>query len=196
MFNLRNSNNKSNNDLDIINDNIDNDLLPNKTNKLLYNKQKQNKEKKQYTLEEKNELIKNTIVIPKDKWVNLEPGVFISYDKLDGIFVKGGYIQIFNKSKTGRDYFRIIFNQSDTAKGYTLYLDQIQTIYKKIDETSYYELHAIREAYDIVINKLTNKIDEQTTYIKKMEENYNNKIEKNEDKIKKVLQLVKDLHKI
>jgi len=191
MFNLRSD--KNNIQTDIINNNIEKDINNNNADN---KKIKLSKDKKIYTLEEKTELIKNTIVIPEDKWVNLEPGVFISYDKLDGTFVKGGYIQIFNKSKQGRNYFRIIFNQSDTSKGYTLYLDLIKTIYKKIDETSYYELHAIREAYDTIINKLSKKIDDQNLYIKQLEEKLIIKIEKNEVNTKKVLKLVKDLHKL
>jgi hypothetical protein len=199
MFNLRSNGGGAINDNinNAINDNVNNainDNVNNEINDNINNKNKIKKSKKEYTIEEKDAIIKNTIHIPKDKWMNLEPGVFISYDRLDDTFVKGGYIQIVNKSKAGKDYFRIIFNQNDTQNGYTLYLDQIKTIYKKIDETSYYELHAIREAYDIVINKLSKQVEDQNLYISKLEERLITKIEKNESNAKKILQKVKDLH--
>lgn len=169
MFNL-----KSNNS-----DNDDNDSNDDK---------KTMKDKKSYTQDEINLLIKNTIIIPEDKWMNLEPGVFISYIKKDGTFVKGGYIQVVNQSKAKRKYFRIVFNQNSNSKGYTLYLDQIQTLYKKINETSYYELNAIRESYDKIINKLEDKINN-------LENLLLNKIEKNKENNNKILKLIKKLHK-
>ena len=59
-------------------ENIDNDINSNNTNSNYNNKKKVKGEKKEYTLEEIQELIKNTVVIPKDEWMKLEPGIFIS----------------------------------------------------------------------------------------------------------------------
>ena len=154
------------------------------------------KDKKQYTQGEIDDLIKNTIIIPKDKWMTLEPGIFISYYKTDNTFVKGGYIQVVNTSKSKRKYFRIVFSQNDSSKGYTLYLDTIKTIYKKIDETSYFELHAIREAYEIKINDIKKENELLKNYIQQMEKKINDRFNKCENHSKQILLKIKELHNL
>jgi hypothetical protein len=153
--------------------------------------------KKEYTTEEKKDLIKNTIIIPEDRWYTLEPGLFISYDKPDGSFVKGGYIISVGTTKTNnRKYFKINFYQTDNSKGYTLYFDNIKTLYKKINETSYYELNAIREAYEVKINGLQELLLKQTTYKKTLEQTMNTRFTKVEDNLKKTLMKIKQLHNL
>ena len=56
---------------------------------------------KELTIEEINEYLKNSILIPKDQWIYLPINSFISYFKEDGKFVKGGYIKlIFSKKES------------------------------------------------------------------------------------------------
>ena len=216
MFNLRNNINNDNNNNDIVNDNIDNNVnndindindinsdITNQIDNVINNASSDNNKlsnKKTYTDEEKKQIINNTIVIHKDKWQNLESGIFVSYDKIDNTFVKGGYIHMVNKSNDGKLYFRIIFSQLNPDKGYILYFDQIKTLYKKIDQTSYYELNAIRDSYENIFKSMkehTQNQDIKIAYLKKeLEKKIDDQSVIFNNKCAKILGKIKELHNI
>ena len=161
-----------------------------------YNKKKDSNKSKDLTEEEINEYLKNSILIPKDQWLNLPLNSYISYKKEDGKFIKGGYIKlIFNKND--KDYLIYgtkidKYNNDRYYKEFTINLENIQEIYKKIDQSAMIEYKIIKNNISKLIENTNTKLEEILTRLINSEK----KIIKLEDNHYKTLKLIKTLHNI
>lgn len=160
---------------------------------------------KELTIEEINEYLKNSILIPKDQWIYLPINSFISYFKEDGKFVKGGYIKlIFSKKESdnsdnsnSNDYLIYgtkidKYNNDKYYKEFTIKLSNIKEIYKKIDNSALIEYQIIKNNITKLLNNNNNKIDEIINKLNTFEK----KISKLEENHYKTLKLIKNLHNI
>ena len=148
---------------------------------------------KELTDEERKEFLKNSILIPKEQWLSLPINSYISYIKNDDKFIKGGYIKlIFNKKDT--DYLIYgskldKYNNDRYYKEFTINLNNIKEIYKKIDVSAIIEYQIIKTNLNNIIEKfkseINNKLEELDSKINKLDENN-----------KKTIKLIKNLHNI
>ena len=172
----------------------DSEIVSEKKHK--YNKKKDSNKSKDLTEEEINEYLKNSILIPKDQWLNLPLNSYISYKKEDGKFIKGGYIKlIFNKND--KDYLIYgtkidKYNNDRYYKEFTINLENIQEIYKKIDQSAMIEYKIIKNNISKLIENTNTKLEEILTRLINSEK----KIIKLEDNHYKTLKLIKTLHNI
>lgn len=180
------------------------------------NKTKEKNKSNYYILtkEEIKEYLKNSILIPKDKWEEIPLNSYISYTKNDGKFVKGGYIKIIFKKKNKKnndnedesnkdtefeeDTFMTLANKLEKYsndkffKEFTINLSNIKEIYKKINDSAFIEYQIIKNNVLKLIQDFTKKLEKYDNEI----ENINKKITKLEDNNYKVLKLIKKLHNI
>lgn len=163
------------------------------------NKIKKNNKKKiekEITEEEKKDFLKNSILIPKEQWNSLPVNSFISYIKNDDKFIKGGYIKLIFQKKDN-DYIIYSskldkYNNDRYYKEFTINLNNIKEIYKKIDSSAILEYKIIKtninnilEQFKTQIIDINNKIDELDKKINKLDDNN-----------KKTIKLIKNLHNI
>jgi hypothetical protein len=152
--------------------------------------------KNELTEEEKKEYLKNSILIPKEQWLTLPVNSFISYIKNDGKFIKGGFIKLIFKKKE-KDYLIYSskldkYNNDKYYKEFTINLENIKEIYKKIDSSAIIEYQIIKTNINNFLDKF--KTDIHNIYNKI--EDLNIKINKIEDNNKKTIKLIKNLHGI
>lgn len=152
--------------------------------------------KKEITEDEIKEFLKNSILIPKDQWNSLPVNSFISYVKNDGKFIKGGYIKLIFQKKDN-DYMIYStkldkYNNDRYYKEFTINLNNIKEIYKKIESSAIIEYKIIKtninnilDQFKLQINEISNKVDELDKKIIKLEDNN-----------KKTIKLIKNLHNI
>jgi len=160
------------------------------------NKIKKNNKKKiekEITEEEKKDFLKNSILIPKEQWNSLPVNSFISYIKNDDKFVKGGYIKLIFQKKDN-DYLIYSskldkYNNDRYYKEFTINLNNIKEIYKKIDVSAIIE-------YQIIKTNLNNIIEKFKSEINNKLEELNSKINKLDENNKKTIKLIKNLHNI
>lgn len=144
---------------------------------------------KKLTKEEIEEYLKGSIQIPKDQWMKLHDNSQISYFKNDGGFVKSGFIKLLY-TKDDEDYIRYgsKLNPSNGDRYYrefTIKLDNIKEIWKKIDQDAIIE-------YKLIKNNINNTLSEYTEKINVLEA----KVNKLGDDIVKILKLIKKIHKL
>lgn len=145
------------------------------------------------------EIIKNSILIPKDKWEQIPINSQICYYKNDGKFVKGGYVKlIYTKNEKN---FLVYSNKLDKYnndryyKEFTINLSSIDKIYKKIDQSAVMEYEIIKNNINTVINELSLKLEKLENVNSKLEE-IEKKIVRLESNHYKIVQLIKKLHNI
>lgn len=149
--------------------------------------------KKELTEEERKEFLKNSILIPKDQWLSLPLNSYISYIKNDDKFIKGGYIKlIFNKKNN--DYLIYgskldKYNNDKYYKEFTINLNNIKEIYKKIDVSAIIEYQIIKTNLNNIIEQFKSEINDKLLEL-------DNKINKIHDNNKKTIKLIKNLHNI
>lgn len=160
--------------------------------------QKKNKKNKinELTSEEIKEFLKNSINIPKDQWETIPINSFISYYKEDNNFVKGGYVKlIFTKNNNNYLIYGSKLDKYQNDKYYkefTINLNNIKEIYKKIDQSAIIEYQIIKNNISKLLDNSNNKIDEIINKISNLEK----KIIKLEENHYKTLKLIKTLHNI
>ena len=151
---------------------------------------------KEITEEEKKEYLKNSILIPSEQWLTLPVNSFISYIKKDGKFIKGGYIKlIYNKKESNYLIYGSKldkYNNDRYYKEFTIKLDNIKEIYKKVDSSAIIEYQIIKNNINSMIEKFKLDIDKIYEKINELD----NKINKVEDNNKKTIKLIKNLHNI
>ena len=149
--------------------------------------------KKELTDEERKDFLKNSILIPKDQWLSLPLNSYISYIKNDDKFIKGGYIKlIFNKKNN--DYLIYgskldKYNNDKYYKEFTINLNNIKEIYKKIDVSAIIEYQIIKTNLNNIIEQFKSEINDKLLEL-------DNKINKIDDNNKKTIKLIKNLHNI
>ncbi len=148
------------------------------------------------TEEEIKDYLKNSIIIPKDQWETLPINSFISYYKEDNSFIKGGFIKlIFNKNNNTYLIYGTKLDKYQNDKYYkefTINLNNIKEIYKKIDQSAIIEYQIIKNNISKLIDNTNLKLEETINKIVLLEK----KIIKLEDNHYKTLKLIKTLHKI
>jgi len=152
--------------------------------------------KSDLTEDEIKEYLKNSILIPKEQWNNLPINAYISYKKDDGKFIKGGYIKLIF-TKNNKDYLIYgtkidKYNNDRYYKEFTINLDNILEIYKRIDQSAMLEYQIIKNNISKLLDHVNNKIDDIITRLLNTEK----KITKLEDNHYKTLKLIKTLHNI
>ncbi len=163
------------------------------------NKKKDTSTKKkpiELTKEEINEFLKNSINLPKEQWETLPINSYISYYKENGQFVKGGYVKlIFNKNETPYLIYGTKIDKYYNDKYYkefTINLNTIKEIYKKIDQSAIIEYQIIKNNISKFLETTNNKLEEILLRLN----NSDKKIKKLEDNHYKTLKLIKTLHNI
>lgn len=147
------------------------------------------KEIKKLTDGEIEEYLKSSILIPKDKWKDLQDNSQISYFKKDGGFVKSGFIKLIY-TKEDEDYIRYgsklgAYHGDKYYREFTVKFSNIDKLYKRIDQGAITEYKLIKENINQILLKYTERIDELEV-----------KLNKANDDITRTLNLVKKLHKI
>ncbi len=151
---------------------------------------------KELTEDEIKEFLKNSILIPKEKWEELPINSYISYYKEDDKFIKGGYVKlIFTKN----DNLYMIYgtkldkyNNDKYYKEFTINLNNIKSIYKQIDKNAIIEYQIIKNNITKLITDFNTKLDTIVIAIDK----YEKKIIKLEENHYKTIKLIKSLHNI
>lgn len=159
-------------------------------------KKKENLQSKDLNDDEIKEFLKNSILIPKEQWNTLPINSFISYKKDDGKFIKGGYIKLIF-TKNNKDYLIYgtkidKYNNDRYYKEFTINLDNIQEIYKKIEQTAIIEYQIIKNNISKIIDSINDKIEDIINRLISTEK----KIIKLEDNHYKTIKLIKTLHNI
>lgn len=159
-------------------------------------KKKENLPSKDLNDDEIKEFLKNSISIPKDQWSKLPINAFISYKKDDGKFIKGGYIKLIF-TKNNKDYLIYgtkidKYNNDRYYKEFTINLDNIQEIYKRIDQSAMIEYQIIKNNISKLVDSINDKMEDLITRLISTEK----KITKLEDNHYKTLKLIKTLHNI
>lgn len=163
------------------------------------NKNKKNDKKKiekEITEDEKKEFLKNSILIPSDQWNSLPVNSFISYVKNDGKFIKGGYIKLIFQKKDN-DYIIYStkldkYNNDRYYKEFTINLNNIKEIYKKIESSAIIEYKIIKTNINNILDQFKSQINEISNKVDELDK----KIIKLEDNNKKTIKLIKNLHNI
>jgi len=147
------------------------------------------KEKKKLSEEEIQEYLKSSILIPKDKWKEIQDHSQISYYKQDGGFVKSAFVKlIYNK---GEEDYILCSSKLSGYPGDKYYVEfsvkfsNIDKLYKRIDQGAITEYKLIKDNINQILTKYTERIDELEA-----------KLNKANDDITRTLNLVKKLHKI
>lgn len=171
------------------------DIENNKEKEQLINKKKKYVEK-EITEEEKKEYLKNSILIPKDQWEKLPVNSFISYVKNDNKFIKGGFIKLFFKKKD-IDYLIYSskldkYNNDRYYKEFTINLNNIKEIYKKVDTSAIIEYQIIKKDITASLSKFVTEIEKINNKLEELDI----KINKAEENNKKTIKLIKNLHNI
>ncbi len=133
--------------------------------------------------------LKSFILIPKQNWTTMPDNSQIAYYKNDGKFVKSGYVKLIY-SKNGDDFIRYGSKLSQMPndkyyKEFTINLSNISKIYKKISQDAIWE-------YRIIRAETSKKMEEFERQLADMSE----KLEQSEKCSKKIVKLIKRLHKI
>ncbi len=143
----------------------------------------------QMTPKEVETYLKDCIKIPREKWMSLPDNSQIAYYKNDGKFVKSGYIKL-AYSKDGEDYIRYgsklcQMNNDKYYREFTIKLSNIKSIYKRVSQDAIWEYHIMQVKVDRMLASFDKKITD-------MQE----RIDQNEKCSKKIVRLIKKLHKI
>lgn len=155
------------------------------------------------TDEEIKEYLKNSMAIPKEQWLTLPLNSFISYIKSDGKFVKGGYIKLIFKKKD-KDYLIYgskldKYNNDKYYKEFTINLENIKDIYKKVDTSAVLEYQIIKNNINTILDKFKLDIEKLNSTFEEINDkldDMNERINKIDDNNKKTIKLIKNLHGI
>lgn len=157
----------------------------NKKNKKIKKKTKEvNINKKQYTDQEQNTILKNAYIVKPEDWPKIIVGTRISYYKEDGTFTANVYFDhhYFKNFEDKQVSYLKLSNNRGLDKSYSIRTSIISEIYKYIDAQEMRMANMI----DIVTN-MKLKILEHEAKLKELDEKHTNKY-------KKLLQLIKQLH--
>lgn len=145
------------------------------------------------------EYIKESLLIPSDKWESIPINSNICYIKKDGKFVKGGYVKlIYTKNEK---LFLVYSNKLDKYnndkyyKEFTINLASIDKIYKKIDQSAIMEYEIIKNNINKVITEFSTKLEKLDNIFNKIDD-IEKKIVKLETNHYKIVKLIKKLHNI
>lgn len=147
------------------------------------------------TLEDESvkEWLKGCILIPSDKWFELSDNSHISYVKKDGAFVKGGFIKL-KWEKDGTKYFKYgtklsSWNGDKYYKEFTLNLDNVESMYKRISQDAIFEYKLIKYQFEDKTQKLQSEVDS-------LKEELATQKAAMLDSVRKIAGLIKKLHGI
>ena len=155
-------------------------------------KKNENKVKKQFSPED---YLKGCIEIPKERWVDIPLNSQICYYKNDNKFVKAGFVKlIFNKKD--QDYMIYgtkldKYTNDKYYKEFTIKLSNVKKLYKRIDQDAIVEYKLIKASISNTLKEYEKNILELNSKINILEERLN----KEEKNSRKILKLIKYLHK-
>ena len=137
---------------------------------------KSGSEKKSKKLEPEDikKLLVGYISVNKQNWSDIPSDSHIRYVKLDGTFVRGGFLVSIN-IKNGK-YFMYLTNNlynSSNKKNWPVGFDNITTLYKKIDKSSSIEMDTVKNKnveIIIQINKLVDIVKSQGVRLDQLEQ--------------------------
>lgn len=140
--------------------------------------------KKQYTLEEQEQALKNSISVDENEWDTLELGTRLSYYKKDGSFTKNIYYDhFFTKNVDGEKIsYLLLSNNKSFANTYSIRTSLILKLFKYIDTSN------IR-----IVNLMT-MVENLREYIHELEIKIQDNDDKYDKKYNKLLALIKKLH--
>jgi hypothetical protein len=91
-----------------------------------------NKPKNTLPENEINKILSNSTEIEKKEWIKLCFNDYISYEKKDGTFSKGGYIKNIIRTESNKLMFKILLEStSNYNKPYSIYFTTIKKLYKR-----------------------------------------------------------------
>ena len=139
---------------------------------------KSGSEKKSKKLEPEDikKLLVGYISVNKQNWSDIPIDSHIRYVKLDGTFVRGGFLTSIN-IKNGK-YFMYLTNNlynSSNKKNWPVAFDNITTLYKKIDKSSSIEMDTVKNKnVEIItqINKLVDIVKSQGVRLDQLEQKF------------------------
>lgn len=149
----------------------------------------------------KSKYINNSILIPDKEWKNLPLNSYISYIKNDDVFVKGGYIKIIydkeDKDEINNTYMVLSnkldkFSNDKYYKEFTVKLNNIKSIYKKINDSAFMEYQIIKNNISKFVQDMSDKYKTYDDVINSI----NSRLTKLEENNLKVIKLIKKLHNI
>jgi hypothetical protein len=146
------------------------------------------------TPNEQDDLLKEYIELPREKWDKIDPRIHVRYLRKDGIFRKGGYL-LAHYTKCIDDECQKSIHLAYTLDNYTsnkwyVYLNSIEKIWIK-QKKKYVEhgnLGVIKDTFktqDDNIRLLNDKIDSQDIKILQLQ-----------NEVKRTVNLIKKLHNI
>ncbi len=117
---------------------------------------------KKMTKEEIETYLSGSIEIPKHQWKDLHDNSHISYFKIDGTFVKSGFIKLYF-TKNDEDYLRwgtklSGYTSDKYYKEFTVKISNIDRLFKKIDQDAIIEYKLIKNNINITLAKYDEKI--------------------------------------
>jgi hypothetical protein len=122
------------------------------TNKLI---EKQKYKPEVYTTEEQQEMLKNYIKVPREKWLVLPIGINIRYIRKDGEMRKGGYIQYIDPNG---EFMSISAINVSNGKHWRLPLNGVAEIWKFTSNKPPNETPTISNDIQEVISSLKEEI--------------------------------------
>lgn len=141
------------------------------------------------TAEEFKQYVKGMIRIPEDKWMSIPENSQICYAKKDGTYVKSGYVRL-TYSKNGGDFLRYGTKMYQAPndkyyKEFTINLSKIARIYKMVSRDAAWE-------FKIMGQRITDEIATRDDHIAVL----NERVDKVEDSLRRIVKFVKRLHNI
>ena len=123
---------------------------------------KKHSDKKNKTLETEDikKLLVGYITVPRQNWVDIQTDTHIRYVKLDGSFVRGGFV-VSQNIKNGK-YFIYLTNNlynSPNKKNWPVSFDNVSTIYKKIDKNNSVDMDTIKSKHIEIIQQINKLVD-------------------------------------
>lgn len=115
------------------------------------------------------ELLEYHIIVPRNRWELIPKYSLIKYDKKDGTFSNGGYV-IKKWGDNKIEKFQIeteLDKKSKSYKTFPVILDEVKTIYKRIDHHSIIETIILSEG----LQKVEKIVSNNTTQIDPKKEN-------------------------
>lgn len=144
--------------------------------------------KAEYTQEQIKSLLNGYIEVPPDKWKDIPIESHIRYFKNDGTFARGGFVTNHWFNKDGKPFIHLANNFKKKVKGYATWPiahESISKIYKKPDAKGSIEMDVVRGKTGEIISQINKLVD-----VVKVQKN---RLDNQEEEIRKLYRIVKQL---